>query len=63
AQMPVNTRAFIAEKILEMLDTEEVILSSEWKQLIQERLADIDTGNVEMIKAEDAFQSIWSDLE
>ena len=36
ALMPAPTRAFIAEKILEMLDAEEQInLSPEWMSLIQ----------------------------
>ena len=63
ASMPVPTRAFIAEKILEMLDSEEQIeLSPEWMSTIQQRIDDIDAGVVEMVSAEDALNQIWSEL-
>lgn len=63
ALMPAPTRAFIAEKILEMLDSEEQIdLSPEWMSLIQQRLADIDAGIVQMVGAEEAMNQIWSEL-
>ncbi len=57
ASMPVPTRAFIAEKILEMLDSEEQIeLSPEWMSTIQQRIDDIDANNVQMIGLEAAFK-------
>jgi hypothetical protein len=63
ALMPAPTRAFIAEKILEMLDIEEQInLSPEWLSLIQQRVADIDAGAVQMVGAEEALNQIWSEL-
>jgi hypothetical protein len=63
ASMPAPTRAFIAEKILEMLDFEEQInLSPEWIHLIQQRTMDIDAGVVEMVEAEEALNQIWSEL-
>jgi hypothetical protein len=64
ALMPAPTRAFIAEKILEMLDIEEQInLSPEWLSLIQQRVADIDAGAIEMVSAEEALNKIWSELD
>jgi hypothetical protein len=64
ALMPAPTRAFIAEKILEMLDIEEQInLSPEWLSLIQQRVADIDAGAIEMVSAEEALNQIWSELD
>ena len=64
ASMPAPTRAFIAEKILEMLDAEEQIdLSPEWIDLIQQRVSDIDAGLVQMVGAEEALNQIWSELE
>ena len=64
ALMPAPTRAFIAEKILEMLDVEEQIeLSPEWIGLIQHRIKDMDAGIVQMIKAEEALSQIWSELD
>ena len=53
--MPAPTRAFIAEKILEMLDVEEQIdLSPEWISLIEQRISEIDANHVQMVKAEEA---------
>ncbi len=64
ALMPAPTRAFIAEKILEMLDAEEQInLSPEWIDLIQQRVSDIDAGLVQMVGAEEALNQIWAELE
>lgn len=64
ALMPAPTRAFIAEKILEMLDAEEQIdLSPEWISLIQQRVAEIDAGIVQMVGAEEALNQIWSELD
>lgn len=63
ALMPAPTRAYIAEKILEMIDAEEQInLSPEWISLIKERVSDIDAGVVQMVKADDAMKQIWSEL-
>jgi hypothetical protein len=54
ALMPAPVKAFIAEKILEMLDVEEQInLSPEWIRLIQQRIEDLDAGVVQMVKAEE----------
>ena len=64
ALMPAPTRAYIAEKILEMIDAEEQInLSPEWISLIENRVADIDAGVVQMVKADDAMKQIWSELK
>jgi hypothetical protein len=64
ALLPAPTRAFIAEKILEMLDVEEQInLSPKWISLVQQRILDIDAGIVQMVRAEDALNQIWSELD
>ena len=64
ALMPAPTRAYIAEKILEMIDAEEQIdLSPEWISLIEERVSDIDDGVVQMVKADDVMKQIWSELK
>ncbi|MEZ4589957.1 MAG: addiction module protein [Chloroflexota bacterium] len=63
ALMPAPTRAYIAEKILEMIDAEEQInLSPEWISLIEERVSDIDSGVVQMVQADDVMKQIWSEL-
>lgn len=64
ALMPAPTRAFIAEKILEMIDAEEQInLSPEWISLIQKRVSDIEAGEVQMVKAEEVMKQVWSELK
>lgn len=64
ALLPAPTRAFIAEKILETLDSEaQIDLSPEWISLIQQRISDIDAGIVQMVGAEEALNQIWSELE
>ncbi|MEM7119019.1 MAG: addiction module protein [Chloroflexota bacterium] len=63
ALMPVPARAFIAAKILEMLDSEEQIKQSpEWMNTIQQRIEAIDADIVEMVSAEEALTQIWSEL-
>jgi hypothetical protein len=63
ALMPAPTRAYIAEKILEMIDAEEQInLSPEWISLIGERISDIDAGVVQMVTADKVMKQIWSEL-
>lgn len=47
-----------------MIDAEEQIdLSPEWISLIEERVSDIDTGVVQMVKADDVMKQIWSELK
>lgn len=64
ALLPAPMRAFLAEKILEMLDVEKQInLSPEWMSLVEQRIADIDAGIVQMDGAKKALNQIWSELE
>jgi predicted phosphatase len=64
ALMPAPTRAYIAEKILEMIDAEgQINLSPEWISLIEERVSDIDDSLVQMVKADDVMKQIWSELK
>ena len=51
-----QARAFVAEKLIESLDTEpEVTLSSAWQDEIRKRCREIDEGTVELHDAEDVF--------
>lgn len=64
ASMPAPIQAFLAEKILEMLDFEEQInLSPEWIELVRQRITDINKGTVQMVKVDEALNQIWSELE
>ncbi len=51
-----QARAFVAEKLIESLDSEEeVILSSAWQEEVCKRCREIDEGTVELRDAEDVF--------
>jgi len=49
-QLEPNTRAFIAETLIESLDLDEDFpLSQEWLEEIRRRCAEIDSGKAELI--------------
>ena len=51
-----KARAFVAEKLIESLDSEpEVSLSSAWRDEVSKRCREIDEGTVELHDAEDVF--------
>src|SRR3989304_10490588 len=51
-----QARAFVAEKLIESLDSEpEVTLSSAWREEVRKRCRAIDEGTVELRDAEDVF--------
>lgn len=51
-----QARAFVAEKLIESLDSEpEVTLSSAWREEVLKRCREVDEGSVELRDAEDVF--------
>ncbi|MCP4405119.1 MAG: addiction module protein [bacterium] len=51
--LPSNSRAFIAEVLLESLDFEEDFpINQAWLDEIERRCSDIDNGNIELIPGE-----------
>ena len=51
-----QARAFLAEKVIESLDSEpEVTLSSAWRDEVRKRCREIDEGTEELRDAEDVF--------
>jgi putative addiction module component (TIGR02574 family) len=51
-----QARAFVAEKLIESLDSEpEVTLSSAWREEVRKRCREVDEGSVELRDAEDVF--------
>ncbi|MBI4681098.1 MAG: addiction module protein [Nitrospirae bacterium] len=51
-----QARAFVAEKLIESLDSEpEVTLSSAWRDEVRKRCREIDEETVELHDAEDVF--------
>jgi hypothetical protein len=49
-------RAFVAEKLIESLDSEPAVtLSSAWRDEVSKRCREIDEGTVKLHDAEDVF--------
>ncbi|MGD0094135.1 MAG: addiction module protein [Planctomycetota bacterium] len=57
--LPRESRAFLAEKLLESLDYEEAAeVSPEWMDEIRRRCREIDDGTVTLIPAEKVLQEL-----
>jgi putative addiction module component (TIGR02574 family) len=55
-ELPIQVRAFLAEKLLESLDFEEPFdLSDEWKEEISRRCRQIDEGEVQLTPGDKVF--------
>jgi len=58
-----QARAFVAEKLIESLDTEPAVtLSSAWRDEIRKRYREIDEGTVELRDAEEVFARAYAAL-
>ncbi|HBC85848.1 MAG TPA: addiction module antitoxin RelB [Lentisphaeria bacterium] len=58
--LPVQARAFIAEKLLESLDSgDNFEISPKWKKEIRKRCQEIDKGLVELVPAERVFEEAF----
>ncbi len=58
-----QARAFVAEKLIESLDSEpEVILSPAWREELHKRCREIDAGTVELRDAKDVFACGYATL-
>ena len=56
-------RAFVAERLIESLDTDTVAdLSPEWKKEIEKRCRDVDEGTVNLIPATKVFEKAYARL-
>ena len=61
--LPAQARAFVAEKLIESLDTEpDGEISPAWADEIRKRRRQIDEGLVELRDAEDVFDKAHSRL-
>ncbi len=57
--LPVNSRAYIAEVLLESLDFEEDFqISDEWLKEINKRCREIDEGKVELIPGDERLAQL-----
>jgi len=62
-ELPVQVRAYFAEKLLESLDVlGDVYLSSEWKTEIEKRCKDIDDGQILLREAEEVFNNAFEKI-
>ena len=61
--LPISARAFLAEKLLESLDTEpDFQISEEWHREIMHRCEEIDSGSVKTIPAETVFRKAFESI-
>lgn len=61
--LPLIGRAFLAEKLLESLDTgSEFELSSEWRKEIDKRCDEIDAESIDLIPSEQVFDQAFRSL-
>lgn len=61
--LPVESRAFLAEKLLETLDSEaDFSVSDAWRAEALKRCQEIDSGAVQTIPAEEVFREIRNAL-
>jgi len=56
--LPRESRAFLAEKLLESLDHEEFEVSPEWMEEIRRRCRQIDDGTVDLVPADEVLEQI-----
>jgi len=57
--LPANSRAYIAEVLLESLDFEEDFpISDEWIKEIEKRCRDIDESKVELVPGDEALSQL-----
>ena len=62
--LPVQARAFVAEKLIESLDAEpETQISPAWRDEIRRRCREIDDGSAQLRNAEDVFARAFASLE
>ncbi len=59
--LPANSRAYLAEVLLESLDFEEDFpISDEWIKEIGKRCQDIDEGKVELVRGDEGLSQMQS---
>ena len=63
-ELPSQSRAFIAEKLLESLDYEEPFeISRDWKKEINRRCRQIDQENMQLIEGDKVFKEAVKRLQ
>ncbi len=63
-ELPPALRAFVAEKLIESLDTlDSPPLSDRWREEVRRRCAEVDRGAVKLGEAERAFADAYAALK
>ncbi|MFC1669817.1 addiction module protein [Spirochaetota bacterium] len=63
-KLPNELRAYLAEKLLESLDSDKDFeISDEWKNEIESRCEEIDKGSVVLKDADEVFASAFRKLK
>ena len=58
-ELPANSRAYLAEILLESLDYEEdFIINEEWREEIKRRCHEIDEGRVKLISGDEGLAQL-----
>lgn len=61
--LPLASRAFVAEKLIESLDAPACPpLSTKWREEVQRRCAEVDRGTVELRDAEALFARAFAKI-
>jgi putative addiction module component (TIGR02574 family) len=61
--LPRQTRALLAEKLLDSLDVEEEELSTEWEEELRQRVTQVQAGTVRMIPGQDVWAKVDARLQ
>ena len=62
-ELPIQVRAFVAEKIIESLDsTPSLELSTSWREEIRKRCREMDQGLVKLCNSKDVFAKAYTAL-
>ena len=61
--LPVEERAIVADSVLRSLNAPESEMDRKWAQVAQRRLAELRSGDVKPIPAEDVFAKVWKRFE
>ena len=61
--LPPHERAFVAEQLIESLDTSPGSeLSAAWREEVRRRCREVDQGAVELRSADEVFAKAYADL-
>lgn len=60
--LPAQDRARLAEELLASLTPHEAAVEAAWDEALRQRIADIETGKVDLVPAEQGFRQVRAAL-